>query len=382
MNMQEEKLEENTPDESISQAINEADKFGIINRIKERIERPKEKEIVAFLRELSILIASRVPLVRALNIVEAQTEDEGIKRIAKDMGRKVEGGGSLSEAMEEFPNQFSALYIYVVRAGEASGRLDKVLEYLATHREKGFELRRKLQGALIYPIFILLAFAGVFTFLMVFVMPSLSKTLSESGVPLPWTTQTILAMSNFIVNYWYVVLSLVAAMATGFVYYTRTNEGGRQMDIIKLKIPVFKTVMLYMYVNRFSENLGLLLKESVPITRSLAITGRIMDNHIYYNIAMDCVNEVQKGKTISGVLAKEREYFPPIASQILRIGEEAGQTSMALEKISEYYEKEVNNITQNITALIEPFLILMLGVGTGILVASVIMPIYNMAGSL
>jgi len=352
-----------------------------IDQINKYLERPNEKELVAFLRELAILVEARVPLVRALNVIALHNQSKGVADMAKVMGRKIEDGGSLSEAMEEFRTSFSDLYIYVVKAGEASGRLEKVLEYLASYREKNYELKRQIQGALIYPIFILIAFLGVFAFLMIFVMPSLSRTLTESGVALPWTTKVIIGTSELLVKYWFLVIITLVAVGVGLYYYARTKEGKNQMDLIKLKFPVVKKVMLYLYVNRFTRNLSLLLRESVPITRSLAITGKIMDNHIYYNLALDCVNEVQKGKTISGVLGKSK-HFPSTAAQIIRIGEEAGQTNKSLDKVSEYYDKELANLTKNMTSLIEPFLILILGVGTGILVASVIMPIYNMAGNL
>ena len=351
------------------------------SKIKIFFERPKEKELVTFLRELAILVEARVPLVRSLNSIKNQKYSPGMIRMVTILQKKVEDGDSLSDGFAEFPEFFSALYINVTRAGEASGRLEKVLNYLADNREKRFELKRKITGALVYPAVILLSFVGVFIFLMVFVMPTLTKTLLGSGVKLPWTTKLIIGMSDFFTSHGILITIVAIVSIVGIWYYSRTREGKDQWDIIELKIPIFGTLLQNMYMNRFADNLGLLLRESVPITKSLEITGNIMGNHIYKDVMEDCVKEVQKGRMISRALERS-PHFPSVVSQILRVGEESGKTSETLDKIAEYYTKEVNNMTNNMMALIEPVLILLLGVGTAVIVASVIMPIYNMAGSL
>ncbi|MFH1182651.1 MAG: type II secretion system F family protein [Candidatus Moraniibacteriota bacterium] len=355
--------------------------YSIFDKFNQIIHRPKEKELVTFFRELAILVEARVPLVRALNSIKNQKYSLGIIQMVTFIQKKVEGGESLSDSMEEFPSYFSSLYINVTRAGEASGRLDKVLNYLADNRERRYELRRKIVGALVYPGVILFSFLGVFVFLMVFVMPTLSKTLTESGTKLPWTTEVVLGISKFVTGHWIVLIIATVSLTVGIYYYVNTEEGKKQWDVIKINVPIFGTLLRNMYMNRFADNLGLLMRESVPITKSLEITAGIMDNHVYRNVLLDCMKEVQKGKMISGALDRSA-YFPSVVSQILRVGEESGKTSETLEKIADYYTKEVDNMTQNMMALIEPILILLLGVGTAIIVASVIMPIYNMAGSL
>ena len=351
------------------------------SQLKTFFDRPKEKELVTFLREIAILVEARVPLVRALDSIKTQNYSPGIKQMVQDIQKKIEGGESLSDGFAEYPRFFSPLYINVTKAGEASGRLEKVLNYLADNREKRYELRRKITGALIYPAVILLSFLGVFIFLMVFVMPTLTKTLLGAGVKLPWTTKLIIGASDVLTQHGILILIITVCLVLGAIYYTRTKEGRAQWDIIELKIPIFGTLLKNMYMNRFADNLGLLIRESVPITRSLEITGGIMNNHIYKEVMEDCINEVQKGRMISRALEKS-PHFPSVVSQILRVGEESGKTGETLAKIADYYEKEVENMTDNMMALIEPVLILLLGVGTAIIVASVIMPIYNMAGSM
>ncbi len=343
--------------------------------------RMKEKELVTFFRELSILVEARVPLIRALKSIRSQEHSQGMSEMVADFQRRIEGGNQLSEAMEEYDRYFSPLYINVVKAGETSGRLEVVLNYLADSREKSYELRRKIIGALIYPAVIMAAFLGVFVFLMIFVMPNLSKTLMDSGTKLPWTTKIVMGISGFVTNYWFFLLFILMSFGLGIFYYLKTKEGKRQWDVIILNLPIFGNLFRYMYMNMFADNLGLLLRESVPITRSLEITADIMGNHIYADVIMDCVKEVQRGGMISLALEKSK-YFPNVVPQILRVGEESGKTADTLATIANYYSKEVNNLTQNMMALIEPILILFLGVGVAIIVASVIMPIYNMAGSM
>ena len=361
--------------------LSDGEKSGFLNDVEAFINRPKEKEIVTWMRELAILVEARVPLVRALSTMKNQNYNSGVNAMIQKICKKIEEGKSLSEAVELFPGQFSSLYINVIKAGEASGRLERVLEYLATYREKQYELKRKIMGAMTYPGIILLSFGGVFAFLMIFVMPNLTKTLAESGVKLPWTTKVVMAISAFFVNYWYLVLFILILIAFGAFYYTHTAEGKKQWDFIKIKIPISGTLLKYMYMNRFAENLGMLLGESVPITQSLEITGKIMGNDVYNKVLEECIKEVQKGKMISGVLEKS-PYFPNVVAQILRVGEESGKTVDTLKKIADYYGKEVDNMTQNMMVLIEPVMILLLGAGTAVIVASVIMPIYNMAGSI
>ncbi len=352
-----------------------------IDKINFYFNKPKEKEIVTFMRELAILVEARVPLIRALGSIRKQKYSSGLLNMVGVIQQKVEGGKSLSEALEKFPSYFPPLYVNVTRAGEASGRLEKVLNYLADNREKAYDLRKKITGAMIYPGVIGLSFVAVFIFLMVFVMPSLSKTLTESGTKLPWTTQLILGMSSFFTSYWPFLLILAIIVGVVFFYYAKTEEGKKQMDIIKIHTPIVGSLLTKMYMNQFADNFGLLLKEGVPITKSLEITANIMENHIYQNVLLDCVKEVQKGRNVSSML-ETSPYFPNVVSQILRIGEESGRTSETLAKISEYYSKEVDEMTRNMMALIEPVLIIFLGLGTAVIVASVIMPIYNMAGNM
>lgn len=373
--------ESNFPNPDAVAVLNSPKNYSLIEKFSKRLNQPKEKEMVTFFRELAILVEARVPLVRALSSIKDQKYSIGVVKMVTNIQKKVEGGESLSEAMEEFPECFSALYINVTQAGEASGRLDKVLNYLADNREKSYELRRKIIGALVYPGVIMLSFLGVFIFLMVFVMPTLSKTLLESGTKLPWTTKIVLGISEFVTGHWIILLISAVGLFVGAYYYGSTAEGKRQWDIIKINIPIFGSLLRKMYMNRFADNLGLLMRESVPITKSLEITANIMDNHIYAAVLFDCMKEVQKGKMISSALDRS-PHFPSVVSQILRVGEESGKTSETLDKIADYYSKEVDNLTQNMMALIEPVLILLLGVGTAVIVASVIMPIYNMAGNL
>ena len=303
--------------------LSEKDTTDIMGKIIFYFNKPKEKELVTFMRELAILVEARVPLIRALGSIRKQQYSVGLINMVGMIQQKVEGGKSLSEALEQFPSYFPPLYINVTRAGEASGRLEKVLNYLADNREKSYDLRKKITGAMIYPGVIGLSFVAVFIFLMVFVMPSLSQTLAESGTKLPWTTKLILATSAFFTSYWPFLIILVIILAFIFLYYIKTEEGKRQMDVVKMHTPIVGSLLTKMYMNQFADNFGLLLKEGVPITKSLEITADIMENHLYQNVLIDCVKEVQKGRNVSSVFELS-PHFPNVVSQILRIGEESG----------------------------------------------------------
>ena len=248
--------------------------------------------------------------------------------------------------------------------------------------EKAYELQRKIKSAMMYPGVILTAFAAIFFFLTVKVLPQLTTILKESDVDLPWTTRTIIIISDFMAANWLAVLIAFIGLMIGLIYYFRTEAGKENMDMIALKIPIIGTVVQYSYIALFAENLGVLLKEGVSIVKSLRIMSEVMGNVVYRRLMVKIMKEVEKGRSMASGMTEDEEVFPKMVPQMIKIGEEAGRTSEILENIENFYTKEVNNLTENLTAIIEPLLIIVLGVGTGILVAAIIMPIYDMAGSM
>jgi type IV pilus assembly protein PilC len=355
---------------------------GLFSNLMEKIQRVSQKDLVIFSRQLAILIDSKVPVVRSLRIIADQTENVTLKNICLRLSTLVEEGSSLSDALKKYPKQFDHFFVSVVKSGESSGNLHHSLNYLADHVESNYELKRKIKGAMMYPVVILTAFVAIFFFLAVKVLPQLTDILKESGVKLPWTTKVIIVVSDFMASNWLAVLIALAGFLIGIFYYFKTEAGKENLDIILLKIPVIGTVVKYSYIALFAENLGVLLKEGISIVKSLRIMSEVMGNVVYQKIMKKILKEVERGKSMTEGMLEDEEAFPKMVPQMIKIGEETGRTSEILENIENFYTKEVKNLTDNLTTIIEPLLIIVLGAGTGILVAAIIMPIYDMAGAM
>jgi type IV pilus assembly protein PilC len=341
-----------------------------------------EKDIVIFSRQLSVLIQSNIPIVRALGTLSEQTSNPKMVLICKKMGKMVEEGSSFSEALNAYPKQFDNFYVSVVKSGETSGNLQRSLNYLADHVEKDYELKRKVKGAMMYPAVIIFAFCGVFFFLTVKVLPQLTDILKESEVELPWTTKIVITVSDFMSTNWMTVLVMIAAAVVGMIYYFKSEDGKKNLDLILFKSPLIGVLIRYVYITRFAENLRVLLEEGVSIVKAFAIMAEVMDNVIYRGLIVKIMREVEKGKSMTEPMLEEEEAFPRMVPQMLKIGEETGDTVKILKNIENFYGKEVDNITNNLTTIIEPILIIILGVGTGLLVGAIMMPIYDMASAI
>ena len=346
------------------------------------LSRISQKDLVIFSRQLSVLISSNLPIIRALRIIGDQTTNRSLADICRSIAMDVEGGSSFSAALEKFPRQFDRLYSSVVRAGETSGNLQQSLDYLADHLEKAYELQRKIKGALMYPGFVLLAFVAIFFFLSVKVLPQLTDIIKESGVALPWTTKVVIVISDFMEKNWWIVLIMIVFGVGGTIYYFRTDEGRKNFDTMILSFPVIGVLIRYAYIARFAENLKMLLKQGVSIIDSFKIMADVMDNEIYRRIILKMMQSVERGKSMTESMYEDERAFPRMIPQMIKIGEEAGRTVEILDNIDNFYTREVDNMASNMTSLIEPLLIMVLGVGAGILVAAIIMPIYDMASSM
>ncbi|MBU2025490.1 MAG: type II secretion system F family protein [Patescibacteria group bacterium] len=340
------------------------------------------KDKVVFSRQLSILIESNVPIIRALKTLSDQTASPALGDICRQMANSVEEGNALSESLEKHPKIFDRFYVSIVKTGETSGDLKRSLNYLADHLEKEYELKRKIKAAMMYPVIILTAFTGIFLFLTIKVLPQLTDILKDSGVKLPWTTKIIIATSDFMSTHWLLVVVLLFGVVGGLVAAVRTESGKAHFDAIILKIPIIGQVIQFAYIARFAENLKVLLEEGISIVKALGVLAEVMDNKIYQDIIIRIQKNVEKGKSMADAMVGDERAFPRMVPQMIKVGEESGRTAEVLGNIERFYTREVNNMTENLTTIIEPILIIILGGGTGILVAAIIMPIYDMAGAL
>jgi type IV pilus assembly protein PilC len=290
----------------------------------------------------------------------------------------VDEGKSLSDSLHRHPEVFSELYVNMVQSGEISGNLQQSLESLADNIEKNYTLSQKIKGVLYYPAFIMGAFFLVGFLMVTFVIPKLTEMLAEANVTLPITTRMLIWIGGFMQHFWWAVLLAVFAAIGGVVYYVQSGEGKKEFDIIKLKVPIVGNVFKYVYLARFAENLSTLVRSGIPIVSALQISARIIGNIVYENHILEAAEKVKSGGSVSEVLAKKKE-FPSIMSQMIRVGEETGKLDMTLDTMSKFYTREADQIVSNLSSIIEPVLIVILGVGVGVLVFSIIIPIYNIA---
>lgn len=354
----------------------------IYTRSLKIFQRIKSKEITIFYRQLAILFEASVSPLDALRILAEQTSNQLFKDLIFEVEVDVRGGETLSSAMSKRPKVFSPFYVNVVRAGEATGKLHEVLRYLADHAEREYNLTFKVKGAFTYPMAILSMFLVVGTLMMIFVVPQLTSMLKEMGTELPITTKILISVSGFIKSFWWLLAIIFVGAALGIMRATKTEKGRHVIDILKLKIPVFKGLFQKIYLARFSENFRTLLAGGIPILKALDITSTVIGNSVYEKIIQEAKDRVKVGKTIASAFSGYPKQFTPMLTQMVAVGEKTAALEPILDKVALFYQQEVDRMVSNMTQLIEPMMILVLGGAVGFLVASILMPIYNIGSSL
>ncbi len=340
-------------------------------------QRVKSKELVMFYRQLSILFEADTPLMDSLKAVAEQAHGLYLKDILFEVETDVRGGESLSSALAKHRKVFSAFYVNVIKAGEATGKLSDVLKYLADHAERELMLAAKIKGAFTYPIFILSVFLVIAVLMLIYIVPQLTVILLETGQELPLTTKILIGTSDFLQSWLWLVIIVVVGLIVGFLRFIKTSQGKELWDKFKLKIPILGKLFRKVYLARFSDNFSTLLKGGLPILSALKISSQVIGNTVFSKIINEAGNEVKKGGNISSVFEKHKE-IPSMVIQMLKVGEQAAKLDDILEKVASFYRVEVDRATGNLTQLIEPILIVCLGGGVAFLVASILMPIYGM----
>ncbi|MDA3815037.1 MAG: type II secretion system F family protein [Patescibacteria group bacterium] len=353
-----------------------------LNTLRKLWEGVKPAEFVLFSRQLSVLIDARVPLLSALQTIGNQTQNSFLASKINLIMHDVDGGSSFSEALARHPDVFSNFYVNMVKAGEASGTLQKVLNDLADNIEKNYELTARLKSAMYYPGFILFSMFVTGFIVMTFVMPKLLTLLEGADkATLPIQTRVVIWTSNFLADYWWAVLIVLIAIGGSLVYYSSTEDGKAEMDRILLKIPFINKILNDIYIARFSENFSTLLQSGLPITTALLITSDIVGNEVYREVIREAAEHVKRGESIGEVFARY-EVIPPIVAQMIQVGESTGRIDFTLSKITDFYVREADVLVKNFSSLIEPIIMIILAVGVGILVSSVMLPIYQVATSI
>lgn len=341
----------------------------------------KQRDIVIFSRQLSTLFQAKVPVIHALKTLAAETENPQFPIIIGEILDDVSGGSSLSQALGRHPDVFSRFYISMIRAGEESGKLEDVFSFLADYLERSYALSSKAKNALMYPAFVLTAFIGVIIVMMVVVIPRLTAVFADLGQTVPLYTQIVINVSVFLQRYGIYFLILLAIGAVLAWRFGKTPKGVAFFDEMKIRVPFVGALMKKIYLARLTDNLSTLIVAGIPIIRALEITSEVVANDVYRRIINDAAESVKAGNTISYSFDKYRE-IPPLITQMIRIGEESGKLDFILKNASGFYQRDVDNLLENFVSLIEPALIIFLGIGVGGLVAAVLVPLYNLANVL
>jgi type IV pilus assembly protein PilC len=343
-------------------------------------EKVKTKDLSIFTRQFATMIDAGLPIVQCLDILGEQSESKLLRNTVRTIRQDVEGGATLADALRKHPKIFDALYINMVEAGEAGGVLNTVLNRIALFIEKANKLKKKVKGAMIYPCAIIAVAVIVVSILLIFVIPVFAELYGSMGKALPAPTQITINISNWFVASWYYLLFAIGGVVAGVRFYYQSDQGRINIDGLLLRLPVVGDMLRKVAVARFSQNMAILLSSGVPILEGLAITARTAGNKVVEKAIMDSRVSISQGKTVAEPLA-ESKIFPPMVCHMVAVGETTGGLDGMLRKIAEFYEEEVDDAVASLTALMEPMIMVVLGVILGGLVISMYLPIFQL-GSL
>jgi len=339
-------------------------------------QRVSIRDLILFTNQLSVMVASRIPIVEALKTLAVQTSNPSLREIIFEVSEEVEGGSPLSKALSRYPNVFSPFFIAVIEAGEKVGKLSNSLNYLFNHLEREYFLSSKVRGAFIYPAFVLLLFSLIFTFMIFSVFPNLERIFIERGEKVP----TVILFSNFLRKNFIFLISIIFISIFLLFYYSRTKNGKKNIERILLKLPIFGQILKYSLLARFSENLATLTSAGIMVTEALDAIEGIIGNEIYREIISQMKEEVKKGSSVSSILTLYPQYFPPFFVQMVKVGERTGSFGENLMTASNFLKGEVERRVENFARILEPVLIIFLGLLVGGLLVSVISPLYRIIG--
>ncbi len=337
-------------------------------------------DIVDFTRQIAIMLNAGLTLIDCLDILKKQVTKPSLLKIIEDIDKEVKGGNSFSTALKKYPQHFSNLYIALVKSGEASGKLSDILLKLSENLEKQREFRGKMKGALIYPVIVIIGMIAVMFIMITFVVPKLLDLYKDFNIELPITTQILIVVSSFSARFWPIIVALTFVGVGVFRQYLRTKAGKYMFDTLLLRLPIIKNVVRISALVDSTRTLSILINSGVSILDGLSIVIETTDNAIYQAAFKDIYTQVEKGSSLGAAMTKE-QIFPPLLVQMTTVGEQTGHLDETLLRVSTYFEMESALAIKALTTLIEPLILVVLGLGVGFLVISVITPIYNLTNS-
>jgi type IV pilus assembly protein PilC len=340
------------------------------------------KDIVILSRQLATLFTAQVSALRIFRLLAGEMENKSLRNKLGEIAEDIQAGTAMSAALAKHPKVFSSFYVNMIKAGEESGKLDETFEYLADYLDRSYEVTSKVKNALIYPAFVIFTFISVMVLMLTVVIPKISSIILDSGQEVPIYTKVVIGLSQFMVRYGIFFLIVVVLGIILLIYYSRTSAGKDAFAKFKLEIPYVNALYKKLYLSRIADNMNTQLISGVPMVKALELTSKVVDNKVYEDLLIASLEEVRGGKSLSDALMPYQKEIPGIMVQMVKVGEETGDLGGILKTLAKFYQREVMQAVDTLVDLIEPIMIVALGLGVGFLLASVLIPIYNVSSAI
>lgn len=354
---------------------------GFLNSNLTFLERVKTKDVVILSRQMATLFQAQVSALRIFRLLGEEAENPALRKKLIIIADDIQGGSSISAALEKHHEVFDDFYVSMVKAGEESGKLDETFNFLADYMDRTYELVAKAKGALVYPAFVVITFVSVMIIMFTVVIPKISGILTESGQELPIYTRVVMWISNFFVENGFYLIGAVVVLAIVLFKYIKTPAGRAIFDEVKLSVPYISNLYKKLYLSRLADNMNTMLMSGIAMIRAIELTSNVIDNTIYKKILAKAVEDVKAGKPVSEALGGRPDIIPKIMIQMIKVGEETGELGNILKTLASFYAREVRTAVDALVDLIEPLMIVLLGLGVAFLLASVLVPIYNISAA-
>jgi type II secretory pathway component PulF len=341
--------------------------------------RVKQRDIVIFSRQFAVLVAANVAIVESLRIVARQTTNSKLRMILGEVADEVESGTKLSAALGKRDKIFSLFYVNMIRSGETSGRLDEVLNYLADQMEKDFDLSSRVKGSMYYPAFIIVGMFVAGFVMMAFVIPKLTEVFAESGTQLPFSTRVLIAVASFMAAYWWLIAIVAIGGVVWLVWWFGTEGGSRVWGFVSIRIPIFGQIFQKLAIVKVLRSMKTLLEGGVDTVTALEISADVSGNALLKDILLKASKDVRDGQPISVALSKETRVVPIMVSQMIAVGEDTGKLTEIIDRLSSFYSREIDNLIGGLVTLIEPVIIVIIGLVVAFMVSAIMLPLYNMS---
>lgn len=362
--------------------IEEADLAGtsVLNKGITLFDTVTNREIVLLSRQIATLFEAQVSALRVFRLLAAESEKPMLARVLTEVGDDLQSGSPISKSLSKHPKVFSDFYVNMVKAGEESGKLDETFSYLADYLDRNYEVASKAKNALVYPAFVIATFVVVMVLMMTMVIPRISSILTDAGQKIPIYTQVVIAISNFFVNYGIFLLVVLVVGGIFLVRYINTPRGKAMYDALQLSVPYVGDLYKKLYLSRISDNLATMLGSGISVVQATEVTATVVGSAVYADILNEVNVAVKGGGSVSGAMEKHEE-IPGIMTAMIKVGEETGELGSILKTLARFYQREVTTSVDTLVSLIEPIMIVTLGLGVGIILASVLVPIYNLSSA-